>query len=82
MVPPHSSTASGMVHSPSLGEYCFTYVIHVDCKQCQRDANIGSIHESGDAILKCDHCGWTERPPIKYDALLDGIKRRIAGIKD
>ena len=81
MIPP-ALTASGMVHSPSLGEYFFTYVIHVDCKQCQRPANIGSINDSGDTIFKCDHCGWTERPPIKYDALLSGIKRKIAGIND
>ena len=70
----HSDTASGMVHKPELGEYCFTFDIHVDCRKCQKDATIGSIN--GDTVFNCKHCGWSERPPIKYDTLLDGIKLR------
>lgn len=74
-------TAAGMVMSPSLGEYCFTYAIYVDCKRCQRDATIGSIRGTNEPILKCNHCGWSETMKGKdYQSVIDTIKRQIASV--
>jgi ribosomal protein L37AE/L43A len=72
-----SNTASGMVHVPELGEYCFTYVLHVDCPKCQKDATIGRLSDGVSTLFKCEHCGWSEQPQIKYRDLLLGIVARI-----
>jgi len=73
-------TACGMINDPALGEYCYTYAIYVDCRQCQKPATIGSIHGTdGYVIFKCNSCGWMDKPPLKYDELIAGIKKGISG---
>ena len=71
-----SDTASGMVHKPELGEYCFTYDIHVDCRNCQKDATIGS--RNGQTVFYCEHCGWTDNHPLEHDDLIKRIGLGIA----
>ena len=73
-----------MIHRPhELGQYCWHYLIYVECKECHEDACIGSIDDTGEPILKCDHCGWLQTLTGKtYEDLIAEIKRSIAGVGD
>jgi len=79
----HVDTESGMFYSPDLGEYFWTYLIHVECKECKRNATIAADVDTDEPILKCNQCGWSETlTGQKCETLLTRIKRGIAGLDD